>query len=232
MRWGSSGEELRPVKRFSLMNSLHDWREGELKVVCAAIAISTQTTDESHCSFEPVPSNHSFVRLSSSPSSAKEGKRKTAGGKRDERNFVVSSFPLSDELKSKQKTPSRTNHLWFRLTLTVKLDHHQWTHKKKLAENGEKSLDFDEMRIVSSTKKLLQANGIKFLLNCCSRDRAKRFYWLSRVNCWGNGAELLLCAYCVHCGSSKWNGNGGKIGIQAAAAAEFSGILLRLDKLC
>lgn len=33
------------------------------------------------------------------------------------------------------KTSSRPNHLWFRLTLTVKLDHHQWTQcKKTMAE--------------------------------------------------------------------------------------------------
>jgi hypothetical protein len=110
-----------------------------------------------------------------------------------------------------EKTSSRPNHLWFRLTLTVKLDHHQWTHKKVPEKKWgeEKSLDFDEMRELWNRKK---SERYKIFIEFCSR-----FYWLFILVRSGEllrkrGRVIVICTLCPlrieqFIDFNKWNGN-------------------------
>lgn len=87
---------------------------------------------------------------------------------------MVSSFSAVWWAEIVEKPSSRPNHLWFRLTLTVKLDHHQWTQvtrwQKEMRWNNLKI----SMRCEKQQKKTRwKSNGIKFLLSNRSRDQAK-----------------------------------------------------------
>lgn len=64
------------------------------------------------------------------------------------------------------ETSSRPNHLWFRLTLTVKVDHHQWTHTSR--ERCEK------MASGGGWDGWSDQTVLNFLLLNCSRRSPKR----------------------------------------------------------
>ena len=103
--------------------------------------------------------------------------------------------------EDEKKTSSRPNHLWFRLTLTVKLDHHQWTHIKK---NEEKIIRFRWDANSQHKKNQTVLNFYYWIApkimeeKVLSIDSFCSFLYPREVNCWGNGAELLLsiCSLC------------------------------------
>lgn len=154
---------------------------------------------------------------------------KAAEAAKTEHNFVVSSFSAVWWVEIVEKPSSRPNHLWFRLTLTVKLDHHQWTHvtrwQKEMrwkivgfrwdANRGKAAKKVDgNQTVLNFYNRIVREIKLKVLLTLFSNLRS--------VNCWGNGQSYCYSLIVsIRAGKFIFEASGMRswrelIGIQAA----------------
>lgn len=128
-----------------------------------------------------------------------------------EYNFVVSSFPLAGQGRASDERREKHHHgltiCDSRLTLTVKVDHHQWTsHKKQNEKSGRGIIRLFFFRSAMRKKRhprdeRWKSNGITLtsLIELRSRDRQSEKKGsidfeepCGGLNCWGSGARVIV----------------------------------------